>query len=284
MSSATGRKGNGFHMRTVNGGTPERIPTADALAEMNNAMMQPGKRAVRTMSAAHSEARIVYKDNRGEVLLRPATSAEADMDVKPEAERYAPGDRVVVRPVSFDPEKRTHQVFREYTGTVVSWGSPHYYVRAERTDEYGEGVRPCRVHELRPAAADMTGTLPPFADDQDVRAVLSALRTAGVTLAALSTNPGSSCADGAFVTPEPGDGNTGVRVSYMIEGWVEETLKARKDAKRRAEERTARNAALDSYAEALRAAGWQVFHVASASTVTPRTMHLLVWPPASAQA
>ncbi|MCX5182583.1 hypothetical protein [Streptomyces sp. NBC_00268] len=143
-----------FHMRTVNGGTPERIPSADARHEMNNAMMQPGKRAVRTMSAGHSTARIVYKDNRGEVLLRPATPEEAAMDVKPESERYAPGDLVTVRPVVYDPEKRTHRVFPEYTGTVVSWGGPNYYVRSVVADEHGHGVRPCRVHELRPATAE----------------------------------------------------------------------------------------------------------------------------------
>ncbi len=63
------------HVRIVNGGTPEVIDTRDALAEINAAMMQPlVKRAVREMSAARSSARIVYRDERGTVELRPATA------------------------------------------------------------------------------------------------------------------------------------------------------------------------------------------------------------------
>ncbi|MDR3079424.1 MAG: hypothetical protein LBV60_00590, partial [Streptomyces sp.] len=66
-----------MHVRTVDGGTPELIPTRDACAEMDNAMMQPGKRDVREMSAAGSRARIVYKDAaRGTVVLRPATTED----------------------------------------------------------------------------------------------------------------------------------------------------------------------------------------------------------------
>ncbi|MEU9783618.1 hypothetical protein AB0H92_22085 [Streptomyces phaeochromogenes] len=66
-----------FHMRTVNGGTPERISSSEAVAEMNYAQME-GKRHVREMSAARSSARIVYKDpERGTVLLRPATPEES---------------------------------------------------------------------------------------------------------------------------------------------------------------------------------------------------------------
>ncbi|MFE2184154.1 hypothetical protein [Streptomyces sp. NPDC059455] len=62
------------HVRTVDGGTPEIIPTRDALAEINTAMME-GKHDVREMSAARSSARIVYKDPaRGTVKLRPATA------------------------------------------------------------------------------------------------------------------------------------------------------------------------------------------------------------------
>ncbi|MGW2550035.1 hypothetical protein [Streptomyces sp. NPDC001635] len=61
------------HVRIVNGGTPALIPTRVALDEMNAAMMRPGKRAVRQMSASRSTARIVYRDDRGTVDLRPAT-------------------------------------------------------------------------------------------------------------------------------------------------------------------------------------------------------------------
>ncbi|PNG17012.1 hypothetical protein [Streptomyces cahuitamycinicus] len=65
------------HVRIVNGGTRHVIPTRDALTEINAAMMQPlVKRQVREMSAARSSARIVYKDERGTVVLRPATEEE----------------------------------------------------------------------------------------------------------------------------------------------------------------------------------------------------------------
>ncbi|MER7952020.1 hypothetical protein ABTY59_31980 [Streptomyces sp. NPDC096079] len=65
------------HVRTVDGGTPQIISTRDALAEMNDAMMKPGQRHVREMSAAGSRARIVYRDaERGTVELRPATAAD----------------------------------------------------------------------------------------------------------------------------------------------------------------------------------------------------------------
>ncbi|MFG2986166.1 hypothetical protein ACGFYQ_33780 [Streptomyces sp. NPDC048258] len=141
-----------FHMRIVNGGTPERVETRAALDEINNAMMVPGKQAVREMSAAGSRARIVYKGIRGTVLLRPATAEEAAATVKPEAERYTAGDQVTVRPVVYNPERREHRVLAEYTGTVVNWHGGHYNVRAVVADEHGVGgVRQCQVHELRPA-------------------------------------------------------------------------------------------------------------------------------------
>ncbi|QOV40230.1 hypothetical protein IM697_18590 [Streptomyces ferrugineus] len=65
------------HVRIVNGGTPEIVDTRAALHEINTAMMQPGKRAVREMSASGSSARIVYRDPaRGTVDLRPATAED----------------------------------------------------------------------------------------------------------------------------------------------------------------------------------------------------------------
>ncbi|OEJ21039.1 hypothetical protein [Streptomyces subrutilus] len=143
-----------FHMRTVNGGTPERIDSAKAMREIDNAMMKPGKDGVREMSAAGSRARIVYRDVRGTVELRPATREEAAATVKPERERYAVGDLVIVRPVVFDSKKRRHRVMPEYLGTVGSWASPDYMVRSLVADEDGHGVRPCRVHELRPATEE----------------------------------------------------------------------------------------------------------------------------------
>ncbi|GAA2439235.1 hypothetical protein [Streptomyces glaucus] len=271
-----------FHMRTVNGGTPERIETRKALAEINNAMMLPGKKAVRTMSAIGSRARIEYRDNRGVVELRPATAQE-NADWKPEAEQYAPGDTVIVRPEVYNPTARKYRILPEYAGTVVNWTGTHYNVRAANPDQHGpDGVRPCRPRELRPDPR-VTGTAPWFTNNQDVTAALAVLKAAGHTLGSLALRTGGANIDGAFVTPEGGQGNTGSRVSYLANGWAEESATARRNAQRRTEERTARNKALDAYAATLRAAGWKVYHVASSNTQTRRVLHLLVWPPATAE-
>ncbi|MFB6629941.1 hypothetical protein ACFCWY_08605 [Streptomyces sp. NPDC056362] len=65
------------HVRIVNDGTPQLIPTRAALDEMDAAMMLPGKRKVHRMSSAGSRAHIVYKDaERGTVELRPATATD----------------------------------------------------------------------------------------------------------------------------------------------------------------------------------------------------------------
>ncbi|MFD8118690.1 hypothetical protein [Streptomyces microflavus] len=148
-----------WHMRTVNGGTPERIPTLDALREINNAMTGEGRKGVREMSASGGDARIVYRDVRGEVWLRPATSGEIATEQKPERERYLPGDRVIVRGTFYRPEKRRTYDLPEYVGTVVNWAGGHYNVRAVEPDEDGTtyGVRQCQVRELRP--------VPPTVDD-----------------------------------------------------------------------------------------------------------------------
>ncbi|MFG3399034.1 hypothetical protein [Streptomyces parvus] len=148
-----------WHMRTVNGGTPERIPTLDALREINNAMTAPGRDGVREMTAAAGSARIVYRDVRGEVWLRPATSAEIAMEQKPESERYAEGDRVIVRGTFYRPETRRTYVLDEYEGTIVNWAAGHFNVRAVEPDADGVtyGVRACAVSELRP--------VPPTVDD-----------------------------------------------------------------------------------------------------------------------
>ncbi|MFJ8763184.1 hypothetical protein [Streptomyces cyaneofuscatus] len=148
-----------WHMRTMNGGTPERIPTLDALREINNAMTDEGRKGVQEMSASGSEARIVYRGARGEVWLRPATAAEIAMEQKPEGERYAEGDRVIVRGTFYRPQEGRTYVLDEYVGTVVNWTGFCFNVRAVEPDEDGTtyGVRPRRVRELRP--------VPPTVDD-----------------------------------------------------------------------------------------------------------------------
>ncbi|MFI1532134.1 hypothetical protein [Streptomyces griseus] len=144
-----------WHMRTVNGGTPERIPTLEALREINNAMSG----GVREMSESAGTARIDYGDVRGEVRLRPATSGEIAMEQKPERERYAEGDRVIVRGTFYRHETRRTYVLDEYEGTVTQWVAGRFNVRAVEPDEDGVtyGVRPCAVSELRP--------VPPTVDD-----------------------------------------------------------------------------------------------------------------------
>ncbi|MEV7512124.1 hypothetical protein AB0O57_29625 [Streptomyces sp. NPDC091201] len=163
-----------FHMRTVNGGTPERIDSKAALREINNAMMNPGKDGVREMSEGDSGARIVYKGVRGVVELRPATREEAAAVVKPESERYAPGDYVIVRPVTYDAEKRRHRVLPEFVGTVGAWSRSQYSVRMVVADEHGRGVRFCDVRELRPATEEerVSAVVQAFADpvDEDLAA------------------------------------------------------------------------------------------------------------------
>ncbi|MFF7838844.1 hypothetical protein ACFZC6_08515 [Streptomyces ossamyceticus] len=62
------------HVCIADGGAPQIIPSRDALDEINAAMMQPlVKRQVREMSESRGNARIVYRDERGTVVLRPAT-------------------------------------------------------------------------------------------------------------------------------------------------------------------------------------------------------------------
>ncbi|MFJ7004195.1 hypothetical protein ACIQWY_29820 [Streptomyces albidoflavus] len=87
--------GDRRHARIVDGGAPQIVSTSDAVAEMNRAQLGDGRKAVREMSAAKSWARIVYRDERGTVELRPATdedltaAAEAAQGRRPAAELLA---------------------------------------------------------------------------------------------------------------------------------------------------------------------------------------------------
>ena len=63
------------HVRIVNGGGPEFITVAEALAEMNSAMIGGTRKDVREMSASKSSANIEYRDGR-KVDIRPATTEE----------------------------------------------------------------------------------------------------------------------------------------------------------------------------------------------------------------
>lgn len=157
------------YMRTRNGGIPERITVDAALREILRAQTQVTHRGQAQsqglvdgepieVTGINQHVRIDYRDVRGTVELRPATKAETDMDIKPEDERYAPGDHVLVRSTFYLHEDRRTYVLDEYEGTVVNWCAGHYKVRAVHAGEHGEGgVRQCRVDELRP--------VPPAAED-----------------------------------------------------------------------------------------------------------------------
>ncbi|NML55092.1 hypothetical protein HHL19_35815 [Streptomyces sp. R302] len=168
--TVTDLAGNGYHMRTVNGGTPERIRSPKAVQEVNYAR-ELGKiqRAAGGFDLytrppvevilgedGHS-VRIDYHGVQGVVELRPATGAESVAVVKPEAERYEDGQRVIVRGTWYESMSRRTFVLPEYEGTIVGWYGSGYSVRAVEPDEDGVtyGVRKCQVRELRPAVPPM---------------------------------------------------------------------------------------------------------------------------------
>ncbi|MEU1275637.1 hypothetical protein [Streptomyces sp. NPDC005799] len=108
------------HVRIANGGTPEIIPTRDALDEMNTAQME-GKRDVREMSAARSSARIVYKDDRGTVVLRPAT--QEDLAAAADRIRTAAAKTARAEMDRLEAQKlATNQVIEERARAVLETG------------------------------------------------------------------------------------------------------------------------------------------------------------------
>ncbi|MGW1041078.1 hypothetical protein [Streptomyces sp. NPDC002547] len=124
------------------------------------------------------------------------------------------------------------------------------------------------------------GTLPEYEEVRpSIRAALGALDGAAEALAVLTDQVGDRSALGAFLVPEHG-AEGGVRVLFYLDGEFEESVKARRDAKRRGMERASRRDALDRYARILRSTGWRVAEVYSARTATERLKHLVVHPPA----
>jgi hypothetical protein len=272
-----------YAMRTVNGGTPERIELDAARREVRWAMTEEGRKGVRALSGVGDVATITYTDVRGVVELRPATAEEAAMVVKPEAERYAPGDRVIVRGVYYRPETRTHHVLPEYEGTVVNWHAGHYNVRAVEPDEDGtHGVRQCRVRELRPA--DSVGVMREHAQHPGVVEALEILRAAEVPVATVPARKvlyrdwhSPQGPQGAFIWP--GAGRT-LEVSWFIDGADDERSMRSRDTRT---VRAARNQALDDVASAFRGAGWTVWRVRSRKTATRRDLRVDVTPPAAVE-
>ncbi|MCG8971834.1 hypothetical protein [Streptomyces sp. CL12-4] len=283
MSSTTTEQATAYAMRTVNGGTPERIELEAARREARWAA-EEGRDGVRSLSGEGDVVTIMYTDVRGLVELRPATAEEAAMVVKPEAERYAPGDRVIVRGVYYRPETRIHIVLPEYEGTVVNWAAGHYNVRAVEPDEDGtHGVRQCRVRELRPVEPDQVGRLAEHAQHPGVADALEVLRAAGLPVA---TFPGRGRRvlyrewhspqgpQGAFIAPHAG---RTLEVVWFVDGAHDERNLTSRQTRA---VREARNAMLDDIAEAFREAGWSVWRVESSRTATRRSLRVDVTPPA----
>ncbi|MFE0063312.1 hypothetical protein [Streptomyces sp. NPDC059003] len=71
-------------MRTVNGGTPERIELTQACHEVRQAIAQEGRTGVRALSNADEEVTIIYSDVRGVVKLR-AAPVVSDDSTEPDA-------------------------------------------------------------------------------------------------------------------------------------------------------------------------------------------------------
>lgn len=171
MSSTTTPVSSGrYYMRTVNRGTPERVSAEVAEREIEYARSLRAKQVegagegtfsrtpVEVLTSQYAEGvRIDYHAAQGVVDLRPATVEETRMVVKPEGERYAPGDRVIVRGTWYEYPTNTHHVLPEYEGVVTNWYGGRYLVRAVEPDEDGTtyGVRECRARELRPVGVDV---------------------------------------------------------------------------------------------------------------------------------
>jgi hypothetical protein len=220
---------------------------------------------------------IEHTDNRGSVRLRLATFGEAGREPEVEAEQYAPGDSVIVRPVAFHPRRRRSKAMTEYAGTVLNWADGYYNVRACFPGEDGRSVRRCTVQELRPDTR-LIGTAPWCCEDKDVTAALALLKSSGHTLASFAGHAGRTV-DGAFVTRESGEAGAGSRVAFLAGGWSYECPVGRCNSKRRVRERTARNDALAAYTVTFSRAGWKVHLVESTGTTSHHVLHLLVWSP-----
>ena len=102
-----------YHFRSINGGTPVLIPTREALAEINHAMMG-GRNEVREMSETRGHARIVYKNpERGTVELRRARQGDT---------LTAPAPRQAAEVLTADPIPAGLSVLEGMPGQVIAQG------------------------------------------------------------------------------------------------------------------------------------------------------------------
>lgn len=151
--------------------------------------------------------------------------------------------------------------------------------RIERAD--GTGDAPL-LSDLR--RSGHVGTLPEFEEERpSVRAALESLEKAGEQLAVLTEQWDDRSARGAFLTPDHSV-TGGVRVLFYLDGEFQESVKSRRDAKRRQMERASRRDALHRYARILRSAGWTVTEVYASRTATESFKHLVAQPPPTSRA
>ncbi|MFE1190135.1 hypothetical protein [[Kitasatospora] papulosa] len=135
----------GWFMRSANGGTPQRVPARTALGEIEAARDD----GVLVEDLSGDAAVIPFRDRRGRIELRPATTAENAEQAVADHEVYGPGSEVTVRPVTWDRRARGHVVGAEFAATVVHGvNGGRYKVRAHGGRE---GV--FTLDELRPAGA-----------------------------------------------------------------------------------------------------------------------------------
>ncbi|MFK0142519.1 hypothetical protein [Streptomyces murinus] len=134
----------GPFMRSVNGGTPRRVPAAAALGEIEAALDD----GVLVEDLPGGAFAVPFRDRRGWVELRPAVAEESVEPAVADHEVYGPGSEVTVRPVTWDRQGREHVVGEEFAATVAyGVNGGRYKVRWTG----GEGV--FTLDELRPAGA-----------------------------------------------------------------------------------------------------------------------------------
>ncbi|WP_446046396.1 hypothetical protein [Streptomyces olivaceus] len=134
----------GYFMRSVNGGTPRRVPARAALGEIEAALDD----GVLVEYLPGEAALLPFHDRRGRIEVRPATAEESAEPAVADHDVYGPGSEVTVRPVTWDRQTREHVVGTEFAARVAHGvNGGRYKVRWSG----GEGV--FTLDELRPAGA-----------------------------------------------------------------------------------------------------------------------------------
>ncbi|MEO3976715.1 hypothetical protein [Streptomyces sp. CAU 1734] len=135
----------GSFMRSVNGGTPQRVPARAALGEIEAALGD----GLPVQDLPGGGALLPFRDRRGRITLRPATAEENAAPAVADHEVYGPGSEVTVRPVTWDRAARQHVAGEEFAAKVAHGvNGGRYKVRGTGGES---GV--FTLDELRPAGA-----------------------------------------------------------------------------------------------------------------------------------